>query len=251
VRLWVDTDVGTNPDDAIALLCAVAHPQIELVGVSTMGADAAWRADVARQLVPGEIPLVAGAPATVEALPAAAPDTVLAIGPLTNMAAVTTMARRPTPLVVMGGALRPVRHRGAVRAVESNFAADPRAAAVVLAESGVTLVPLDATLATRLDPPALDLLLSAAPALVPAVEAWLVAQKKAGIPEDERAIHLHDPSALLVAAGEPVARLEPRRLVVEGDGRLREHPDGVDQEVVIDLDGPAVVARVLGLLSDR
>jgi purine nucleosidase len=248
VRLWVDTDVGTNPDDAVALLCALAHPEVELVGVSTVGADAAWRAEVARQLVPGGTPVVAGAPATVEAIPARAPDAVLAIGPLTNVAAMVTTGRRPHRLVVMGGALRPVPHRGAGRAVESNFAADPRAAAVVLADPGITLVPLDATVATRLDPPELDVLLSTAPQLVPAVEAWLVAQEKAGVPEEQRAIHLHDPAALLVAAGEPVARLETRELIVEGDGRLREHPDGVRHEVVVHLDGRAVVARVLELL---
>ncbi len=251
MRLWIDTDVGTNPDDAVALLCAVAHPQVELVGVSTVGADAPWRADIARQLLPAEVPVVAGASAAVEAIPAAAPGAVLAIGPLTNLAAVATVTGRPPRLVVMGGALRPVQHRGAVRAVESNFAADPRAAAVVLAEPGITVVPLDATVATRLDPPALDALLVAAPGLLPAVEAWLVAQAKRGIPEDERAIHLHDPSALLVAAGEPVARLESKRLVVEGDGRLRKHPDGVDHHVVIDLDDRAVVARVLQLLAGR
>jgi purine nucleosidase len=251
VRLWVDTDVGTNVDDAVALLCAVAHPEVELLGVSTVGADAAWRAEVARQLVPAGTAVVAGASAAVEAISAAAPDAILAIGPLTNIAAGATVSRLPSRLVVMGGALRPVRHRGELRAVESNFAGDPRAAAVVLAEPGITLVPLDATVSTRLDPAALDALLSVAPELLPAVEAWFMAQEKAGVPEDERAAHLHDPAAFLVAAGEPVARPETRRLVVEGDGRLREHPDGVDHQVVVELDGRAVVQRVLALLTDR
>jgi purine nucleosidase len=251
VRLWVDTDVGTNPDDAVALLCAVAHPDVDLVGVSTVGADAAWRADVARQLVPAGTPVVAGVAAAVEAIPSAVPDAVLAIGPLTNMAAAVTMARRPERLVVMGGALRPVQHRGAVRGVESNFAADPSAAALVLAEPGVTLVPLDATVATGLDPAARLALLAAAPALLPAVEAWFVTQEKAGVPEDEHAIHLHDPAALLVAAGEPVAGFETLPLIVEGDGRLRAHPEGVDHEVVVYLDGHAVVDRVLDLLGNQ
>jgi hypothetical protein len=39
--------------------------------------------------------------------------------------------------------------------------------------------------------------------------------------------------------------------VGEGDGRLREHPDGVDHQVVVELDGRAVVQRVLALLTDR
>ena len=248
MRLWVDTDVGTNPDDAVALLCAVAHPEIDLVGVSTVGAEAAWRADVARHLVPAGTPVVAGVPAAVEAIPAAAPDAVLAIGALTNMAAVVAMGRRPDRLVVMGGALRPVAHRGAVRAVESNFAADPTAAALVLAEPGVILVPLDVTAATRLDPAALAALVGSAPALLPAVESWLVVQEKAGLPEEARAVHLHDPAALLVAVGEPVAGLETLPLIVEGDGRLRAHPEGVDHQVAVYLDAPAVIGRVLDLL---
>ena len=61
MRLWIDTDVGDNPDDAVALLCAAAHPDIELVGVSTTGGQTEWRAELARQLVdavvvPGERP---------------------------------------------------------------------------------------------------------------------------------------------------------------------------------------------------
>src|SRR5438876_11625580 len=47
VRLWIDTDIGTNVDDAVALLAAVAHPAVELVGVSTVGSDPERRAAVA------------------------------------------------------------------------------------------------------------------------------------------------------------------------------------------------------------
>lgn len=251
MRLWVDTDVGTNPDDAIALLLAAAHPTVDLVGVSTVGADAAWRAAVAREVLRNapDVPVVAGAAAAVEAVPAGAADALLAIGPLTNVAALGVAGWRPPRLVVMGGALRPVRHRGVVRTTESNFAADPAGAMVALAEPGATVVPLDATVATRLDPAAQGALLAAVPALLPAVEAWLAVQADAGVPAGERAVHLHDPSALLVAVGEPLARLEPRRLVVEEDGRLRTAPGGVSHDVVTKLDGDAVVARVLGLLG--
>jgi len=50
VRLWIDTDVGTNPDDAVALLCAAGHRDVDLVGVSTVDGDTEWRAEVARAL---------------------------------------------------------------------------------------------------------------------------------------------------------------------------------------------------------
>ncbi|MGH8990093.1 MAG: nucleoside hydrolase [Acidimicrobiia bacterium] len=249
MRLWVDTDVGTNPDDSIALLCALAHPDVELVGVSTVGSDAGWRAEVARRLVPGSVPVVAGAPAAVEAIPSAGADLVLGIGPLTNLAALAATGWRPVNRAVMGGALALVHHRGRIRRFESNFNADPRAAAVVLAQPGVTVVPLDATITTRVDPPALNLLLAGAPALVPAVEAWFAALADAGVPESQRTVHLHDPAALLVALGEPLAHLEPERLIVEGDGRLRKHPEGALLQVAVRLHGAAVVNRVLALIG--
>lgn len=248
MRLWVDTDVGTNPDDSIALLCALVHPDVDLVGVSTVGADAEWRAEMARRLIPESVPVVAGASAAVEAVPAAEPELVLGIGPLTNLAALAVVGWRPPNLVVMGGALHPVEHRGRVRRVESNFAADPAAAAVVLEGPEVTVVPLDATVATRVSFAALQLLVGVAPEVIPFLELWFASQSRARVPPNERGVHLHDPAALLVALGEPVAQLERKRLVVEGDAVLREHADGMSHQVVVDLDGPAVVDRVLELL---
>ena len=60
LRLWVDTDVGDDPDDAVALLCASAHPAVDLVGVSTTGGDTEWRAELAAGLV--DTTVVAGVP---------------------------------------------------------------------------------------------------------------------------------------------------------------------------------------------
>ena len=51
MRLWIDTDVGTNPDDAVALLCAAGHRDVDLVGVSTVDGDTEWRAEIARSLL--------------------------------------------------------------------------------------------------------------------------------------------------------------------------------------------------------
>ena len=36
IAVWIDTDIGGNIDDAVCLLLAIRHPQIELVGVSTV-----------------------------------------------------------------------------------------------------------------------------------------------------------------------------------------------------------------------
>jgi purine nucleosidase len=259
VRLWIDTDIGTNVDDAVALLAAVAHPAVELVGVSTVGSDPERRAAAAVGLLAGagvdlgSVTVVAGAEASggsstdvVAAVSASDAEALLAIGPLTNVAALTTAGVRPPELTIMGGAVRPVEHRGELRTVEHNFASDPEAAATVLAVSGAVIVPLDATVATRLDERLLLRLVATAPVLEPMVLAWVAEWSE---------VVLHDPAALLIAAGDgsELARFERRRLRVEPDGRLIDGgsaASGTVHDVVTSLFGVAVVASVLALLAD-
>jgi purine nucleosidase len=259
VRLWIDTDVGTNVDDAVALLAAVAHPAVELVGLSTVGADPERRAAVAIGLLAaagvdlGTVVVCAGAgdegpgaSAVVEAVAASGAEGLLAIGPLTNVAALTAAGIRPPELTIMGGALHPVEHRGELRTVEHNFGADPDAAAAVLAVPGAVLVPLDATVATRLDDRLVAKLVATAPVLEPMVTAWVAQWGE---------VFLHDPAALLIAAGDgpELGRFERRRLLVEPDGRLVDGGRGASgtvHDVVTSLFGVAVTASVLALLAD-
>jgi purine nucleosidase len=252
VRLWIDTDVGTNVDDAVALLAAVAHPAVELVGVSTVGSDPERRAAVAVALLAaagvdlGSVAVCAGEAGAVEAMAASGAEALLAIGPLTNVAAMTTAGVRPAEITIMGGALHPVEHRGEVRTVEHNFAADPAAAVTVLAVPGAVIVPLDATIATRLDDRLVAKLVAMAPVLQPLAEAWM---------DRWGEIVLHDPAALLIAAGDgpELGRFERRRLLVEPDGRLVEGGRGASgtvHDVVTSLFGVAVTASVLALLAD-
>ncbi len=130
MRLWIDTDVGTNPDDAVALLCAAGHRDVELVGVSTVDGDTDWRAEIARTLV--DAPVVPGARLGVSDVAASHAEALLAIGPLENVARLAAAGALPPRLGVMGGALRPVRHRGAEREVEHNFGTEPAAARAVI-----------------------------------------------------------------------------------------------------------------------
>ena len=182
----------------------------------------------------------------MEAIAASGAEGLLAIGPLTNVAAVTAAGVRPPELTIMGGALRPVEHRGELRAVEHNFGADPEAAAAVLAVPGAVIVPLDATVATRLDERLVARLVAMAPVLEPMVSTWFAQWGE---------VVLHDPAALLVAAGDgpELGRFERRRLVVEPDGRLVDGGRGASgtvHDVVSSLFGVAVTASVLALLAD-
>lgn len=259
MRLWIDTDVGTNVDDAVALLVAIAHPSVELVGVSTVGSDPERRAAVTVGLLAGagvdlaSVNVIPGAGApggntseVVQAVGASGAEALLAIGPLTNVAAITAAGVRPPDLTIMGGALHPVEHRGELRTVEHNFASDPDAAATVLAVPGAMVVPLDATVAARLDERLLGRLVATAPVLEDMVQAWVAERGE---------VVLHDPAALLIAAGDgtELARFERRRLHVEPDGRLIDGGPGASgtvHDVATSLFGVAVIASVLALLAD-
>ncbi len=50
-RIILDTDIGTDVDDALALALAVASPELIIEGVTTVHADAPLRARIARRLL--------------------------------------------------------------------------------------------------------------------------------------------------------------------------------------------------------
>jgi purine nucleosidase len=228
VRLWVDTDVGTDPDDAIALLCAVAHPDVELIGISTVDDPHGERAAIARRLLDG-IPVAAG--------PDVAADALLAIGPLTNVARMARAGAVPPRVAIMGGALAPVWHRGTLHTVEHNFGTDPSAAATVLARvAEVLLCPLDVTVRTCLDDGERGRLVEADARLGPILAGW------------EARVCLHDPLALLALLEEPAVRTERRHLAVDPDGVVRVG-EGAEHEVVVDVDAHAATARIVALLE--
>ena len=172
-RLWIDTDAAcghgrrTDPDDCFALVLLARSAQFEIVGISTVPGNApldvverTTRALVAETGRP--IPVHSG-PAAQPALRAAleqGPLTILALGPLTNLAAVlddrpalaarvsrliAVMGRRPGhlfhPAEGAGGGML-FGHGPVFR--DFNFALDPRAAARVVALVPTSLVPYDA-----------------------------------------------------------------------------------------------------------
>jgi purine nucleosidase len=50
-RILLDTDIGTNPDDCLALSLILASPEVELVAVTTVYGDVAVRARIALELL--------------------------------------------------------------------------------------------------------------------------------------------------------------------------------------------------------
>lgn len=63
-KVWIDTDVGGDIDDALAILLAMASPEIELIGVSTVFENTQARAKIAKTLLSlggfGNVPVYAG-----------------------------------------------------------------------------------------------------------------------------------------------------------------------------------------------
>ncbi len=239
MRIWIDSDVGDNPDDTIALWCARCAPEVDLAGVSTVAGDVERRAALARRLLP-DTEVVAGPP-TREQL--ARVDVLLGIGPWTNVARLVDLDALPLRVVLMGGALGAVEHRGAVARREHNVARDPEAAAHVLRTTGnLIVVPLDATAPIVVDTTEEAALCDAVPLLREQLEAWRTANGP--LP-----LVLHDPAALLVALGERVARLESRRLRVEPDGTMLSSVDGPLQRVAAFVHVEQTRRRVVALAS--
>ncbi len=247
MRLWIDTDVGDDPDDAIALLCATAHPDVELVGVSTVDGDHPRRVRIARTLV--DAPVHAGDdPALPELVRAAAPDALLAIGPLTNLAALAATGPVP-PVTLMGGAFGPVRHWGSTLDIEHNFGRDPRAAGAVLAAVEAMVVPLNVTVSTCLDEETRGRLVTAAPILEAPVEAFLGLQGDVGVPVEDRTVCLHDPLAFLALVEPDVVRAQTRTVRLDPRGRLVDDPDGSRCQAVTAADAARAIELVLGLVT--
>jgi len=63
--VWLDTDIGTDVDDAVALALALRSPEVELVGVSTVYGDVALRSRMVAKMLRlagrDDVPVYSGA----------------------------------------------------------------------------------------------------------------------------------------------------------------------------------------------
>lgn len=172
-KLWIDTDMGGDIDDALAISMALHSGELQVIGISTVYIGNAWRTKLVRSMMEAfdhsEIPVHLGAekplvglwnkyvpepPLPNDAVPAlikAARENpglcVAAIGPLTNIALAIAQAPEIAEnirLYIMGGMI-------SMAYPEWNIVCDPEAARIVM-ESGadVTLVGLDVTEKCRL-----------------------------------------------------------------------------------------------------
>jgi purine nucleosidase len=184
VSLVLDTDIGSDVDDAIALAFAMRHPRIDLQAVTTVSGDTALRARLARKLLElagqSTVPVGAGVasptgpgsrawfghegvgvidededaspPADGVALlvdHAGAASDLATIGPLSNVAAAhdrdPSWFEHVTSMATMAGCLAPAPGDALIMP-EHNASVDPRSTVRAL-NAGIPtlLVPFDVT----------------------------------------------------------------------------------------------------------
>jgi len=262
-------DCDPGHDDAIAILLALGSPALELRAVTTVAGNGTLErtTENARRVLTlagaHAVPVAAGAAgplhgplvtapdihgesgldgpelpeATVPLDPrpaaevlAAEPVTLVATGPLTNVAHALELGAQPPEIVWMGGST----DRGNTRPyAEFNAAVDPEALARVL-ESGVpfTMVGLNLTHQARATPDVVKRLRALGEPLGATVAGWLDffgatyrAHYGAAAPP------VHDPCALARLIDPSVVRCEECFLAIELDGRWTR------AATVADLDG--------------
>ncbi len=235
VPILIDTDIGDDIDDALAIAFALRSPEVDVVGITTVFQRAALRARLARHLCAAygrsDVPVVGGldrpllgivrpdwSPNQASVLegdgPAAPPggaeraravDFIIAQGlrreglVLVPIGAMTNVAVALAAEPALAGRVRVVAMGGAWDrdSAEWNIACDPEAAAAVLASGvAVDFVGLDVTMGCRMRAPDMAAL-SAAPASAPdaTLLAFLRAWQGASGGHD-RAPILHDPLAV-------------------------------------------------------
>jgi len=186
----LDTDIGTDIDDAFALALIINSPELELIGVTTVAGDTQARARLAAKMLweAGgawrKVPVYAGRPGTAQPIDQTrwadgftspvlhmsgavefmkaevnrqpGKVTIIAIGELTNVAALLksdpSMARKIRRIALMGGSIARGYGPDSKPEAEWNIKSNPEAAQTVFS-SGVPLLvaPLDVTAMLQLD----------------------------------------------------------------------------------------------------
>lgn len=285
----LDTDIGDDIDDALALAVILNCPEIELIGITTVFRNAPRRAVLAEHILQawnrGEVPVCAGVSKPLlqafepqlgsqfevlgdevldqptehavdfliaetgaeEEEPPENPITILAIGPLTNIA--LAIAKEPrlvscAKLVLMGGMWN--SEAPGFRA-DWNVASDPEAAAMVF-NSGIeiTMIGLDVTARCVLEESHLaQIKANQSPqggVLRQLLNVWTRDAKRAPV--------LNDPLAVLSLFDDCVTFEDKNIEVVlcgKERGQTRVLPGKPNARVAVDVDVP----RVLELFMER
>lgn len=258
IPVLLDTDIGTDIDDAYALAQVLRSPELELLGVTTVSGDAVARARLAAKLLAvagrGEVPVYAGISTATQymkqvewaagfASPAlhesggveflrqqinARPGeiTLIAVGELTNVAALLEsepgIGKKIKAIALMGGSIRRGYAPGSKPEPEWNIKSAAKAAQVVFS-SGVPLLiaPLDSTSDLKLTTERKNRLFAQGTPLTDALAALDFVWTHTNT-WNAKLPTLFDNLAISLVATPDLVPLTPMHLVVEADGTTRE-----------------------------
>jgi purine nucleosidase len=248
IRIILDTDLamgapGSDVDDGFALALALADPGLRVEMVTTVGgnSDVVSSTRLTRELLEvldrSDVPVVQGAPVDVVAAEEIARRvlaepgqlTIVAIGPLTNVACALAIAPGVAgavrEIVVMGGVFLEQTNVAAMPG-EYNFWCDPEAAQAVC-ESGARLrfVGLDVTRRVRLSREDARALASGGEfgrIAARHTEAWIDFQERVKPREaiEQGSCALHDPLAVAVVTRPDLVTWSEAHVAVETAGRV-------------------------------
>lgn len=261
-KIIIDTDIGISIDDAFAVALAVSTPELQILGLSTSSGDTHARARILDRMLGESqiehIPVLVGVETSTpkRGLPPSlmlmqrryaesghygrashknAVDytlqqikrhpgevTLVAIGPLTNVAAMIdkdiNTVRKLKRLIIMGGWMAPIVDVLGERSEpipEHNIEVDIQAAQKVFqAEIPLVVIPLDATKALKLDELDRKIVFTQA---TPLTNAVLALYTLWGYTTPT----LHDVMALAFATQPQLCPVEPMRVIVDARGMTR------------------------------
>lgn len=148
-KVWIDTDIGTNPDDATAIMFAAKHPEIDLVGLSISGTKQDLRIKEAYALLDYldlDIEVHLGDYLESRHIENAGVENLVAIGPLTNIAKLILDDCQINQLHIMNGTFAPIQYRGELTTTETNSISDKEATRIVLTQhENISISALDAS----------------------------------------------------------------------------------------------------------
>lgn len=139
-RVWFDLEIGTNPDSATALLFALKHPDLDVLGISISGSEKSQpaRLQEAKAVLDYALkpytPLYLGEEIDAEFLTGLKIDHTITTGRLTNIARLILEGAELGQINIRAGAFSKVNYRGNLIIGEENITKDMDAARIVLSQ---------------------------------------------------------------------------------------------------------------------
>lgn len=264
IPIILDTDIGTDIDDTWALAFLLKSPELQLKLVSTTSKNTIERAKIAAKMLEiagaSNVPIAIGEPADADPLPQSPwvkdyslsdydglithnvpdeierivtsspqPVTIIAIGPLTNIA--ETLARHPNivsnaRLVGMQGAIHAGYNGSSKADIEYNIAMDIDSAQQVFSSPlDITITPLDTCGLVYLEGPEYEKIKYAcnpvSRAVIDNYSIWLGTR-----PDECRSSILFDTVAVYLAFDEEFVEIKEIKIKVTDEGYTVPDPEG-------------------------